>query len=82
MPQKPEGSYGTSQLSEVPKGCPRLINEMCPIRLGGLLTEAQVYSYLVQVWYQTSQAIVTLELQEMANMGHLWHVGSSSLASG
>ena len=82
MPQKPEGSYGTSQLSEVPKGCPRLINEMCPIRLGGLLTEAQAYSYLVQVWYQTSQAIVTLELQEMANMGHLWHVGSSSLASG
>ena len=55
---------------------------MCPIRLGGLLTEAQAYSYLVQVWYQTSQAIVTLELQEMANMGHLWHVGSSSLASG
>ena len=82
MPQKPEGSYGTSQLSEVPKGCPRLLNEMCPIKLGGLLTEAQAYSYLVQVWYQTSQAIVTLELQEIANMGHLWHVGSSSLASG
>ena len=82
MPQKPEGSYGISQLSEVPKGCPKLLNEMCPVRLGGLLTEAQAYSYLVLVWYQTSQAIVTLGLQEMANTGHLRHVRSSSLTRG
>ena len=32
MPQKPEGSYGISQLSEVPKGCPKLLNEMCPVK--------------------------------------------------
>ena len=49
MPQKPEGSYGILELSEVPTGCPRLLNEMCPVRLGGFLMEAQAYSYLVLV---------------------------------